>query len=89
MTLRDFFVTAAIAPGGRFPSACEDGFLFFSKRPLSGAGFTRGNLLQAGRVGHILMDEEAAPAAFHRVEMLPVEWDAGADDLHVARAVVP
>src|SRR5579863_10040982 len=42
---------------------------------------------QAVRVGDILVHEKAAPTAFDRVEMFPVEGNAWADDLHVARAV--
>ena len=34
------------------------------------------------------MNEEPAPAALDGIEMLPMEGDARADDLHVARAVV-
>src|ERR1017187_1033274 len=43
---------------------------------------------QAIRVGDILVDEEPAPTAFDSVEMLPVEGNAWADDLHVECAVV-
>jgi hypothetical protein len=35
------------------------------------------------------MHEEPAPTAFDNVEMLPVERNARADDLHIARTVVP
>src|ERR1017187_7232234 len=45
-------------------------------------------LRQAVRVGDILVDEEAAPATFDGIEILPVEGNAWADDLHVASAVV-
>src|ERR1035438_1654102 len=43
---------------------------------------------QAVRVDYILVDKQAAPTAFDSVEMCPVERNAWADDLHVARAVV-
>src|SRR5208337_2184819 len=43
---------------------------------------------QAVRVDDILVDEKAAPTTFDSVEMFPVEGNARADDLHVARAVV-
>jgi hypothetical protein len=43
---------------------------------------------KAIRVRDILVDEEAAPAAFDGVEVFPVEGNTGANDLHVARAVV-
>src|SRR5208337_5009874 len=45
-------------------------------------------LRQAVRVGDILVDEEAAPTSFDGIEILPVEGNAWADDLHVAGALV-
>src|ERR1700722_2867020 len=42
---------------------------------------------KAIRVRDILVDEEAAPAAFDGVEVFPVEGNTGENDLHVARAV--
>jgi hypothetical protein len=44
---------------------------------------------QTVRIGDFLMYEKAAPTAFYRVEMFPVEGNARADDLHVTRTVVP
>src|SRR5271165_76672 len=45
-------------------------------------------LRQAVRVSDILVDKEAAPTSFDGIEILPVEGNAWADDLHVASAVV-
>src|SRR5271157_2543487 len=44
-------------------------------------------LWQAIGVGDIQVDEEAAPAPLHGVEMIPVKGNTWADDLHIARAV--
>jgi len=44
---------------------------------------------QAVRVGDVLMDEQPAPASLDGVEVLAVEWNARAGDLHVARPVAP
>src|SRR5665647_528563 len=49
--------------------------------------FVRRDVRQAVGVGHVLVDEQPAPAALHLVEVLAVERDARADDLHVFFAV--
>src|SRR5208282_3772541 len=48
----------------------------------------RWHLRQAIRVRDVVMDEEAAPTALHGIEILPVEGNAWADDLHVTSPVV-
>jgi hypothetical protein len=49
----------------------------------------RRQLGQLGRVEDIFMHEESTPTAFDYIEMLPVERNARADDLHITRAVMP
>jgi hypothetical protein len=49
----------------------------------------RRQLGQLGRVEDILVHEQPAPTALDNVEMLPVERNAGTDNLHIACAVVP
>jgi hypothetical protein len=50
------------------------------------SGLVRRELGQTVGVGHVLVHEQAAPAAPHLVEVLAVKGDAGADDLHVVGA---
>src|SRR5512140_992026 len=47
----------------------------------------RRRLRQAVRVGDVLVHEQAAPAAPHRIEVFPVKRDARTYDSHVAGAV--
>ena len=49
----------------------------------------RRQLGQLGRVEDIFMHEESTPTAFDYIEMLPVERNARANDLHIVRTVVP
>jgi len=56
---------------------------------LSNVHLARRKLRQTIRIDDILVDEEAAPTSFESVEMLPVEGNARADNLHVSRAIMP
>src|ERR1700730_14161956 len=40
-------------------------------------------LAEAIRVGHVLLDEQPAPAAFHVVKVFPMKRNARAHDLHI------
>src|SRR5665648_241317 len=69
---RTYFMPPAAMPSS-FATSCH----------ISASPLVRWELRQAVRIGDRLVHEEPAPAALHLVEMLALEGDAGAADLHV------